>query len=258
TSATGASYCLAKAVDSANNVLLACDDGEVFLYNTAGVATAVTWPTNSSANDISLDGKVIVGSAGDQAVRRAGSVNTLLGPLQPGGSSSFSATNGDGSIAVGRHTGTYLPIRWTASTGLVALPLLSNWSATGATDVSTDGKVIVGWASLEWEILYGQKAVKWTGTSLTPTVIGEGPVQASATAVNFDGSVIVGGQGSPVVATLWDSAGAHTLKSLLGATSDLTSDWTLDRAFGVSDDGKWVVGTGTHQNHGEAWVAHLP
>jgi uncharacterized membrane protein len=142
--------------------------------------------------------------------------------------------------------------------GLVALPALPTWTSTTATDVSTDGKVIVGWTSLESEILTGQVAVKWTGASLSPTAIGTASVAASAAAVNLDGSTIVGYQGYPLVAMLWDSAGEHTVNTLLGATPDLTSDWTLDSAVGVSDDGKFVVGTGTHQSHGEAWIAHLP
>jgi uncharacterized membrane protein len=258
--ATGATRCDPKAVDSAGNVLLGCDDGEVFLYSPAGIATAVTWPTGASASDISLDGNVIVGRAGNQAVRRASAVNTLLGPLQPNGSSWFDATNGDGSVAVGSHNSNPVsgPMRWTATTGLVALPLLSTWSATGATDVSTDGKVIVGWASLDWEILWGQVAVKWTGASLTPTVLGGGPTFGGADAVNLDGSVIVGSKGPPSVALLWNDTGEHAVTSLLGATPDLTSDWTLDSAAAVSDDGKFVLGTGTHYTSSEGWIAHLP
>jgi uncharacterized membrane protein len=150
-------------------------------------------------------------------------------------------------------------IRWTGSTGLTSLTSLSNWIYTSATDVSKDGKVIVGWASAESEVLSGQIAVKWSGSPLSPTALGSAVTQAAATSVNADGSVIVGYQGTlPTVATLWDSAGAHAIKSLVGATPDLTSDWTLDSAVGVSEDGKFIVGTGTHQNHGEAWVVHLP
>jgi uncharacterized membrane protein len=256
--ATGATYCSPTAVDSANNALLMCDDGELFLYSTGGVATSVPWPTNARLiADISLDGKVIVGGTGsDQAVRRANSTNTLLGPLQPGGSSWFYATNGDGSVAVGTQ-GNTVPMRWSASAGMTALTIDPTWANAAATDVSTDGKVIVGWASKDWELLSGQVAVKWSGASLTPMALSAASAtSAVARGVSADGSVIVGSQGAD--AMVWDSAGGHTVKSLVGMTPDLTADWTLDRAVAVSDDGKVVVGIGTHQTHSEAWIVHLP
>jgi len=260
----GGGACTPLAVDSGGNVLLSCDTG-VFLYSAGGVATPVNWATGGSVYDFSLDGKVIVGTAGDgKAVRQASGVTTSYGPFLPSGDTRLYATSGDGSSAVGAHHGPgvtgngYVAIRWTGSTGLTALTALSNWIYTSASDVSTDGKVIVGWASAESEILFGQIAVKWSGGSLTPTALGPAAGQAGALGVNKDGSVIVGYQGGTTEATLWDSAGAHTIKSLLGATPDLTSDWTLDSAVAVSDDGKFVVGYGTHQNHREAWVVHLP
>lgn len=260
----GSGACNPLAVDSAGNVLLSCDTG-VFLYSAGGVATPVNWPTGGSVYDLSLDGKVLVGTASDgKAVRHANGVATSYGPFLPSGDTRLYATNSDGSIAVGAHHGPgvtgngYVAIRWTGSTGLTSLTALSSWIYTSATDVSTDGKVIVGWASAESEVLAGQIAVKWSGGSLTPTALGPAAGQAGALGVNKDGSVIVGYQGGTTEATFWDSAGPHALKSLLGATPDLTSDWKLDSANAVSDDGKFVVGYGTHQNHREAWVAHLP
>ena len=257
--ATAANHCLPKAVDSAGNVLLTCDDGSVYLYSPGGVATSVSWPTDANSNlDMSTDGKVIVGgtTSAYQAVRRQNSTIALLGPLTPsGGSDWFNATNGDGSVAVGTQSNV-TALSWTSSTGLSALPLLATWANAAATDVSSDGKVIVGWASDDWEILSGRIAVKWTGSSFTPTALGSSPSGAAALAVSGDGSVIVGRLVSdPMV---WDSGGAHSLKSLVGSSDDLTSDWTLDSAVGISDDGKWVVGSGTHRTHGEAFVVHLP
>jgi hypothetical protein len=248
-------------VDSAGNVLLlSLEDGQLFLYSPAGVTTPVVpWPSADALllADMSLDGRVIVGATTSQAVRRVDSTNTLLGPLQPTSSSRFNATNGDGSVAVGRDS--FTPLRWTASTGMKTLGVLSNWVNVNATDVSTDGKVVVGWASADWEILGGQIPVKWSGASLTPTELSPLATPAGfavAAGVNLDGSVIVGTVGS--VATLWDSAGAHSIKSLIGATPDLTSDWTLGQAVAVSDDGKFVVGTGTYYSNSQAWVVHLP
>lgn len=116
--------------------------------------------------------------------------------------------------------------------------------------------MIVDFASDDWEILSGRIAVKWTGSSFTPTALATSAADAVASGADGDGSVIVG-RLSPD-AMLWDSSGGRTIKSLIAGSSDFTSDWTLDSAAAGSGDGKWVVGTGTHQTHGEAWIVHLP
>jgi hypothetical protein len=61
-------------------------------------------------------------------------------------------------------------------------------------------------------------------------------------ATNLDGSVVVGSQGYPPSAMIWDSGGAQTVKALIGASPDLSSDWTLEQAAAVSDDGKFILG----------------
>ncbi|HYQ02519.1 MAG TPA: hypothetical protein VER96_27795 [Polyangiaceae bacterium] len=257
--------CSALAADSAGNVLLSCDNG-AYVYSAGGVATSANWPTGGLAYDVSPDGKVIVGTAADgKAVRQASGTNTSYGPFLPSGDSRLYGISGDGSIAAGAHHGPgvtgngYVAMRWTSGTGLTSLTGLSNWIYTSATDISADGKVIVGWASAESEVLSGQIPVKWSGGSLTPTALGAAVAQASATSVNSDGSVIVGYQGgAPTVATLWDSGGAHAIKDLVASTPDFTSAWTLDTAVGVSDDGKFIVGNGTFQGRSEGWVIHLP
>lgn len=70
--------------------------------------------------------------------------------------------------------------------------------------------------------------------------------------------MIVGGQGYPSVATLWDGSGAHTIAALVASTPDFTSDCMLDDCRAVSDDGKWIAGEGTHSGGREGWVVHLP
>lgn len=115
--------------------------------------------------------------------------------------------------------------------------------------MSTDGKVIVGQAGLGATAV----AVKWSGAAFSAAMLGPG----DALSTSLDGSVSVGTDPNTAIATLWDGAGAHTLQALLAASPDLTSDWTLLSAMAVSDDGKFVVGNGTHGTHSEGWVAHL-
>lgn len=116
------SGCLVLAVDSSGTLLLSCE-GSSFLYTTAGGAVAVDLSPISggaSVNDLSLDGKVIVGFASFQAFRKANGVTTLLGPLAPGGANDAAATNGDGSVVVGLDgMSPTIAMRWTPATGSV-------------------------------------------------------------------------------------------------------------------------------------------
>lgn len=256
-SLTPSTGCRADAVDSSGAVLLYCEGGATFLHTNAGGDVAIDGGT---AVDISLDGKVIIGvgvGSPTQGFRKVGSVTTPLGGLHAGGSSMVFATNGDGSVVVGDASlagGGRAATRWTAALGLLALPKLVNWYSPIARDVSTDGKVIVGHTKDPADTV----AVKWSGADLSPSVLGPG----QALCTNGDGRVIGGysySSDASWVATIWDSAGVQrTVKDLLGATPDLTSDWTLGHVVGISDDGKFLVGNGTHGTKSEGWVAHLP
>jgi uncharacterized membrane protein len=256
-SLTPSTGCRGMAVDSSGAVLLHCEGGSTFLHTNAGADVAIDGGT---AVDISLDGKVIIGvgvGSPSQGFRKVGSVTTPLGELHAGGGSSVFATNGDGSVVVGDASlngGGRAATRWTAALGLIALPKLVNWYSPAARDVSTDGKVIVGHTKDPADTV----AVKWSGADLSPSLLGPG----QALCTNSDGTVIGGysflGDGSQV-ATIWDSGGVQrAVKDLLGATPDLTSDWTLAYVVGISDDGKFLVGSGTHAGKSEGWVAHLP
>ena len=247
--------CIAVAVDSSGTVLLQCES-KTFVYTSAGGVVAVDLsPHDGIPNDISLDGKVIVGTTNatpQQEFRHANGTTSLLGVLEPGGTNLSTATNRDGSIVVGFDAlNSEVATRWTAATGLTALSGLSDWKDFLANDVTPDGKVIVGLASTA---AAASLAVKWSGAALKPTVLGPG----TADAVSGDGSMVGGTDGTYKIATLWDGAGAHAVQELLGATPDLTADWSLVSVSGISDDGKVVVGGGMHGTHREGWVAHLP
>ena len=239
--------CRPKAVDNSSAVLLDCE-GKSFLHTTAGGTVAIDLPTSGYASDLSLDGKVLVGYVGSQGLRKVGSTNTLLGPLQPNSGTTFVATNADGTVAVGRDTSVG-GVRWTAATGLVALEKLSGWNNYGPTDVSADGKVIVGSVDPNTTAL----AVKWSGAKATTSVLWHG----QANAVNGDGSVVVGTDSEVTAAWIFDNAGPRSLQQLIydSGTQDLGAH-QLQNAFGVSDDGKFVVGDGGPS--GQGWIAHLP
>ena len=129
---------------------------------------------------------------------------------------------------------------------------LAGWNGYRANDVSTDGKVIVGTV---WDP--DQMFVKWSGTPLVASVLGPAG-SFDNLRVNRDGSVVVGTSGAAGAgAAFWNSAGQRSVLSLLGSTTDVNG-WSLRNATGVSDDGKFIVGIGSHDDITEGWVAHLP
>ena len=99
-------------------------------------------------------------------------------------------------------------------------------------------------------------AVKWLGP---PAFASVRTTSGQYWGSNGNGSISVGydfDANSNHFAALWDSNGEHKIASYLSA-SDI-GGWSLDQAKAVSDDGKVVVGNGTHAGHGEGWVVHLP
>lgn len=118
---------------------------------------------SSTASAVSADGSVIVGDAssasGREAFRWTEATGMIgLGDL-PGGSfsSEANATTADGAIVVGAAaTSDLAAFIWTATDGMRSLqevlttkhglgPSLAGWSLSAASDVSDDGRVIVGY-----------------------------------------------------------------------------------------------------------------
>jgi hypothetical protein len=136
--------------------------------------------------------------------------------------------------------------RWTAATGQVQLTRPGTADDSyNAWGVSPNGNIIVG----DNYANGASSVIRWVNGA--PTSLGLG----SALATNADGSVVVGTRDN--VAMVWNSTGAHTVTSLLGASSDLTG-WILTYTIDVSDDGKVIIGAGSHGGVSEGWVAHLP
>jgi probable HAF family extracellular repeat protein len=200
----------------------------------------------------SADGSVIVGDGGLQAF--------VMGPNQgikgigvlPGRSRSRAVgVSSDGSVAVGSsYTASWeqeQAFRWTEKEGMVGLGFLpgSNYSFPNA--ISPDGSVIVGTSSAG----SGYPAFRW---SQSQGMVNLGHLPGKQTTHPFDvsacGATIVGGSYSSGMSSakafVWDSAhGMRDLQELLQKVYavDLTG-WTLENAFGVSDDGTVIVGSG--------------
>jgi probable HAF family extracellular repeat protein len=145
----------------------------------------------------------------------------------------------------------YVGWSWTTGGIIRQLPEIASggWFDYGPRDVSTNGRVIVGWAN----VVSGRRAIRWTdGVSQD---LGAGSIYGT----NSDGTISVGSSDDAArVATVWDNSGqVRSIQALLGTTPDLTG-WSLTLALAVSDDGKVATGYGQHDGRLEGWVAHLP
>ena len=226
----------------------------------------------SIATDLSANGSVVCGAvddAGEKAVIWIGAGEPMaLGDL-PGGDgwSHASGISADGSVVVGS-AGEFYPLafRWTAASGMVGLGTLPGHDASRATAVSADGSTVVGASGVlggDWEAFRWTEAEGMVGLGDLPG----GRLSSQAIDVSGDGSRVIGRGSVPynqVAPFLWDAAGG--MRSLAEALTeengfDLT-DWQIETATGISDDGTVIVGTGIiFQNltyYREAWRAVIP
>jgi probable HAF family extracellular repeat protein len=123
----------------------------------------------SSARSVSQDGAVVVGQGDHQAIRWTAATGFVkLGDLQGGAGSSFATgVSADGTKVVGAGStgpGEQAAFLWTPETGMRNLSEilteqgvdLTGWGLYFASDISADGKTIVGSAYLD-----GQGTVGW-------------------------------------------------------------------------------------------------
>ncbi|MCG6907078.1 MAG: hypothetical protein LJE63_10690 [Desulfobacteraceae bacterium] len=227
----------------------------------------------SYAYDVSADGAIVVGGSSTaedekfEAFRWTQSDGMVgLGYL-PGHSESCAfGVSADGAIVVGRsEAGEGVEnrseaFRWTPNEGMVGLGFLSRGDLrSGATDVSADGAIVVGYSVSSSGYA---EAFRWTQSA---GMVGLGHLPGCsvsvASAVSADGSTVVGnsGSGDKTEAFIWDEKnGMRNLRELLidACGLDLNA-WTLERATGISSDGKTIVGTGSPNGYVQGWIANL-
>lgn len=225
---------------------------------------------------ISRDGKTIVGRAADTggiksaAIWQGGKNWQLLGGV-PGGvpdglsvTSSAFGVSADGSVIVGTAN---LPnvifhaFRWDATTGMVDLGSLQG-RGSYARSVSADGKTIVGYDQVakggHSPVPDGNSgAIFWNGLERMLHAFGRA---GEARFTNDVGSIIVGeyhplGGGTLPDGTIRPYSGTYLYTAWDGRFQDLGAVWYSNlppdvayreytsKPWGVSDDGKVVVGT---------------
>lgn len=232
--------------------------------------------TFSYGNAISAYGNVVVGQANDgttnyRAYRWSGGVMMQL-PYISGslGSAQAWGTNADGSIVVGEDyiggaSSGYRGFRWTASGGSQILTPLPGYRFSRAYCVSADGTVIAGnsnavsFSTPVYPVVWNSAGV------ITNLGLPEGIDEAQPTGISADGSVIglTLRWGGPIAGAWIAGVGTVNLNTYLPTIGVDLSHWVLSRTYGVSADGRTIVGEGAHidemgVSRGDVFVVTLP
>jgi uncharacterized membrane protein len=218
----------------------------------------------ASADGTTIVGKVWAVHSDFPQIWREGQGFSGL-PYAPNTDSGYAyATTPDGSVVVGdmyafvNSSGT--AFRWT-SAGTVALGTLTGGQGrSGALAVSPDGSVIVGYSSSATF----RSPFRWVqGQGMQELGMPAGATDGRALALNPDGSVVAGfyWANNADHAFIWDQAhGTRDLQLVLeqqGSSGELLQ-WSLQRATGVSADGRSIAGYGIDpQGRTQAFLARI-
>ncbi|HJU03567.1 MAG TPA: putative Ig domain-containing protein, partial [Nitrospiraceae bacterium] len=275
----------ATATSGDGSVVVGSKQNHAFRWTAAGLVDLGALPSGSASRalDVSADGAVVVGSGntvtafglplGQQAFRwtQAGGMQSL-GSLRvtsggPPAPSEATAVSADGSVIVGwgvNDNGVRQVFRWTASTGMVGVPIINAEQLA----VSADGSVIVGRMIAGTDGLYD--AFRWSQASGLEVLPGLGGVlldsRSVATDVSTDGTRVIGRAASPSdnEAVIWQRVNGawmvRTVENILATDFGVdVSQWRLNVAEGITPDGRTIVGSGSNPINGpEAWRAVLP
>lgn len=156
------------------------------------------------------------------------------------------AISADGTTVVGYSNSNSNPTgrraaRWTQAGGLVDLGTLGGLHAT-ASAVSGDGSFIAGNSHTPTAI----HAARWYGGGVEDLGVLPGDVASYATAMTRDGIAILGNsQGADTEPFLWtETFGIESLTTYVAAEGVNLTGWILDEVYGVSADGRAIVGNG--------------
>jgi probable HAF family extracellular repeat protein len=224
--------------------------------------------TDSYAYAVSGNGDVVVGLVIPGNCGHCRAIRwTLVGGMQvlsylPGYvNGDAEAVNFDGSVIVGfsESTSTTSAMRW-AGGGVQSLGSLPGSPTSFGLAVTSDGSTVFGKA---WMPDGGVRAFRWTsatGSQDMGTFGGRRQVFIQRT--NADGTLVTGAaendNGADFASVVWTpSSGWVDVNSYLQSFGIDLTGWGPLSAHGVSADGLILVGNGTHNGVGEAWIADL-
>lgn len=206
----------------------------------------------SQANGVSGNGNVVVGvsesefSSTGQAFRWTPTGGTQgLGYTRPGSFySTANAVSRDGSTIVGASMNAAATdaFVWTEAGGMRILQQLPGTTTPNSTAyaVNFDGSIVVGTSTSQFI------ATMWRNGQPTSLGVADGFFRSFAYGVSDDGSVTVGGMVSTQAgaAAIWTPSGGPELLAtyLTRQGVQVPSGWSLITAYGVSTDGRTIVG----------------
>jgi len=226
-----------------------------------GRATAPVLGVRSGTPRISADGKIVsatvlsddsliatagkwTAATGWQTLSSLGPVPPQMAPIDNTDSSAF-AMSTDGKVIGGLYwlgdTWQAHAMRWTAAGGMTDAG--SSGFSSRVNAMNADGSVMVGWDEHpQWR---NWRATVWVNG--VRTVLEDSDWFTEATAVNSDGTIIVGQTPDPandyqMTATMWKWNGSGWAKSHLGVMPKKPGKAGWSMPLGVSDDGSVVVG----------------
>ncbi|NEX48601.1 autotransporter domain-containing protein [Pseudotabrizicola algicola] len=240
-------YTTARGVNADGTVVVGTSGNRAFRWvDGVGMSDIGTLAGgNTTANAVSPDGSVVVGYSTVSDLQLAYRwTETSMESLITGTHSEAFGVNSDGTVIVGHYyTGWWVAFRWVEGSGMQSLGSLGGYVRSRANAVTPDGSIVVGSAATADDSTH---AFRWiangtAGVSSNPQMedLGtfEGGSYSDATAVNADGSVVVGysDDGASGWAFRWvEGVGMQNLGGLTGASYSI--------ANGVSADGSIVVG----------------
>jgi probable HAF family extracellular repeat protein len=254
------------AVNSDGSVIVGGSNNHAALWQAGAVTDLGTLPSysvGSGATGVNSDGTVVVGVSTNGIVQHAfrwvGGTMTDLGTLSGDTSSAANGVSDDGSKIAGTSSGSaFHAVLWSGpSFGILDLGTLGGSNSFGNA-ISGDGTTIVGSYQIANSASHAARWVVDASLNVTSTDLGTltGAIGSSASAVNHDGSVIVGYSGSQ--AFRWTAIdNMQSVQGLLTAAGVNMAGWALQNATGVSADGKVIVGNGTNGGNSEGWVARI-
>lgn len=209
------------------------------------------------AEDVSGDGSVIVGF-GDSSSGASAYRWTQSGGFEIIAQGWARDVSSDGSTVVGTalvNQDLRQAFRWTEVGGVELLGSLAPGEYSYGVGVSENGSYVVGTGMIK----DGYEAFRW---SESEGMVGLGNLagleESTAWAVSADGATIVGSFDYGVGAFIWTpESGMRRLIDVLVeeyGLADQLAGWDLRAAYGMSADGRYIVGAGLHESRNGAWL----
>lgn len=263
-----ASY--ASAVSGDGSTIVGRSSFRAMIYTEAfGMQGLGNQGTSSVATGVSFDGSVAVGWGQEGALRWTEDEGEVV--LGDGASTDVSA---DGEVIVGFRESIeddgWEAFRWTAETGMIGLGFPNGGLSNPVPRISADGTVIAAKGvvtsaegdveAYRWAEQTGVVGLGW----LPGTALEDGSQTSDVSAINGDGSIILGssGRGNSYKSFIWsDEGGMRDLYQVLvddyGLGADLAG-WTLSNPRDISANGQFIVGHGVNPDGNiEAWLVQL-